>query len=60
MGVSDKDGLAADQLTDILALGTAFYHITQGHELFPELDAFYDEEQPDHKSRISQVLGRGI
>lgn len=59
-GSVDKDGLArenikssmpradpnhADRLTDIFALGSAFYYITQGHEPFPDLDSFRDEEQ---------------
>ena len=59
-GSVDKDGLAreniksfmprtnanySDQKTDIFALGSTFYHIMQGHEPFPDLDPFYDEEQ---------------
>ena len=59
-GSVDKDGLAreniksfmpradpncSDQKTDIFALGLTFYHIMQGHEPFPDMDPFNDEEQ---------------
>lgn len=59
-GSVDKDGLAreniksfmpradpdySDRITDIFALGSTFYHIMQGHEPFPEMDPFNDEEQ---------------
>lgn len=55
----DKDGLAreniksfmpradpnySDRKTDIFALSSAFYYIMQGHEPFPDLDPFDDEE----------------
>ncbi|KAI4213444.1 MAG: hypothetical protein LQ351_003944 [Letrouitia transgressa] len=59
-GSVNKDGLAAEntksfmpradpgssnQITDLFALGSAFYHIMQGHEPFPDMDPFDDEEQ---------------
>ena len=59
-GSVDKDGLAreniksfmpradpnySDQRTDIFALGSAIYYIMEGHEPFPDLDSFDDEEQ---------------
>ena len=59
-GSVDKDGLArentksfmpradpncSDRKTDIFALGSTFYYIMQGHEPFPDLDPFDDEEQ---------------
>ncbi|MCJ1231298.1 hypothetical protein MMC12_007975 [Toensbergia leucococca] len=59
-GSVNKDGLArenvksfmpradpnySDQKTDIFALGSTFYYIMQGHEPFPDLDSFNDEEQ---------------
>ncbi len=34
-----------DRKTDILALGSTFYHIMQGHEPFPDMDPFNNEEQ---------------
>ena len=58
-GTVNKDGFAreniksfmpraapnyTDRKTDIFALGSAFYYIMQGHEPFPDLDHF-DEEQ---------------
>ena len=58
-GSVDKDGLAreniksfmpradpnySDRKTDIFALGSAFYYIMQGHEPFPDLNPFDDEE----------------
>ncbi|CAG8094815.1 unnamed protein product, partial [Penicillium nalgiovense] len=30
--------------TDLFAVGSAIYHIMAGHEVFPELDSFYDED----------------
>ena len=59
-GTVNKDGLAveniksfmpradpnfSDRKTDIFALGSAFYYIMQGHEPFPDLHSFDDEEQ---------------
>jgi len=59
-GSVDKDGLAreniksfmpradpnySDRKTDIFALGSAFYYIMQGHEPFPDMDPFNNEEQ---------------
>lgn len=59
-GSIDRDGLAresvksfmpradpdySDRKTDLFALGTAFYHIMQGHEPFPDLSPFEDEEE---------------
>ncbi|KAL8894833.1 MAG: hypothetical protein Q9207_008398 [Kuettlingeria erythrocarpa] len=59
-GSVDKDGLAreniksfmpradpnySDRITDIFALGSTFYHIIQGHDPFPDMDPFDDEEQ---------------
>lgn len=35
----------SDQITDLFALGSAFYYIMQGHEPFPDLDSGKDEEQ---------------
>lgn len=35
----------SDRKTDIFALGSTFYYIMQGHEPFPDLDPFDDEEQ---------------
>ncbi|KAL9046820.1 MAG: hypothetical protein Q9214_000447 [Letrouitia sp. 1 TL-2023] len=40
---ADPDDL--DRTTDIFALGTAFYHIMQGHEPLPDKDSLDDEEQ---------------
>ena len=59
-GSVDKDGLArkniksfmpradpdySDRITDIFAFGSTFYHIMQGHEPFPDMDPFDNEEQ---------------
>ena len=59
-GSVDRDGLAreniksfmpradsnySDRKTDIFALGSTFYHIMQGHEPFPDMDSFNDEEE---------------
>lgn len=59
-GTVNKDGFAreniksfmpradpnySDRKTDIFALGSTFYYIMQGHEPFPDLDPFDDEEQ---------------
>ena len=59
-GSVDRDGLARENIksfmpradpnysdwkTDIFALGSTFYHIMQGHEPFPDMDPFKDEEQ---------------
>ena len=59
-GSVDKDGLAreniksfmpradpnySDRKTDIFALGSTFYYILQGHEPFPDMDSFNNEEQ---------------
>ena len=59
-GTVNKDGLSrenikscmpradpnySDRKTDIFALGSAFYYIMQGHEPFPDLDPYDDEEQ---------------
>jgi serine/threonine protein kinase len=35
----------ADWKTDIFALGSAFYYIMEGHEPFPDLDSFDNEEE---------------
>ncbi|KAI4264786.1 MAG: hypothetical protein L6R42_000125 [Xanthoria sp. 1 TBL-2021] len=35
----------ADWKTEIFALGSAFYYIMEGHEPYPELNPFDDEEQ---------------
>lgn len=35
----------ADAKTDICALGSTIFHIVEGHEPFPELDSFSDEEE---------------
>jgi len=35
----------ADWRTDIFALGSAFYYIMEGHEPYPDLDPYRDEEQ---------------
>jgi serine/threonine protein kinase len=39
----------ADEKTDIFALGTAFYHIIEGYEPFPELDSFTQEDEIEKK-----------
>ncbi|KAL8798545.1 MAG: hypothetical protein Q9182_006578 [Xanthomendoza sp. 2 TL-2023] len=59
-GSVEKDGLArenikssmpradpnyAGPITDIFALGSTFYYIMQGHETFPDMDPFDDEDQ---------------
>ena len=44
----------ADWKTEIFALGSAFYYIMEGHEPFPELDPYYDEEQIVRKFLSSQ------
>lgn len=33
-----KNPLDADRKSDLFAMGTAIYHITQGYEPYPELD----------------------
>ena len=38
-----EDYMHADVKTDIFALGSTMYHILEGHEPFPELDAVEDE-----------------
>ena len=63
-GSVDKDGLAreniksfmpradpncCDRKTDLFALGSAFYHIMQGHEPFPDMDPFNDEERIEER-----------
>ncbi|KAL8736211.1 MAG: hypothetical protein Q9166_000366 [cf. Caloplaca sp. 2 TL-2023] len=63
-GSVDKDGLAreniksfmpradpnfSDRRTDIFALGSTFYYIMQGHEPFPDMDPFNDEEQIEER-----------
>ena len=63
-GSVDKDGLAreniksfmpradtnySDRKTDLFALGSAFYYIMQGHEPFPDMDPFNDEEQIEER-----------
>ena len=35
----------ADRKTDIFALGSAIYHIMEGHEVYPELDAMDDDDE---------------
>jgi len=39
------DPTHADIITDIFALGSTIYHILEGHEPFPELDSFADEDE---------------
>ena len=39
------DPTHADVRTDIFALGSTIYHIVEGHEPFPELDTFSDEDE---------------
>ncbi|KAL2072451.1 hypothetical protein VTL71DRAFT_11794 [Oculimacula yallundae] len=39
------DPTYADIMTDIFALGSTIYHIVEGHEPFPELDSFSDEDE---------------
>ena len=54
------DSEYADIKTDIFALGSALYHIMEGHELFPELDCFLDEEQIAKKFRSGQFPELGF
>lgn len=35
---------SASYRTDLFALGSAIYHLVNGHEVFPELDSFDDEK----------------
>ena len=35
----------ADVKTDLFALGSAIYYIMTGHEIFPQLDSFEDEDE---------------
>lgn len=42
--MSRSHGDFADVKTDIFALGSAIYFIMLGHEVFPELDTFNDDE----------------
>lgn len=35
---------SASYRTDLFALGSALYHLINGHEVFPELDSFEDEK----------------
>lgn len=73
-GSVDRDGLAreniksfmpradpnySDRMTDIFALGSAIYYITQGHEPFPELDPLDDEEQIVARFRSHQFPETG-
>ncbi|MCJ1309785.1 hypothetical protein MMC25_003446 [Agyrium rufum] len=39
----------ANQQTDLFALGSAFYYILEGHEPFPELDSFDDEDEIERR-----------
>lgn len=39
------DPTHADVKTDIFALGSTIYHILEGHEPFPELESFADEDE---------------
>lgn len=63
-GSIDRDGLArenvksfkpradpnySDRKTDLFALGSAFYHIMQGHEPFPDMSPFEDEEEIEER-----------
>ena len=49
----------ADRTTDIFALGSTFYYITQGHDPFPELDPFHHEEQIVARFRAHQFPETG-
>ena len=40
-----KDSDHADWKTEIFALGSTLYYIMEGHEPYPELDSFHDEEE---------------
>lgn len=40
--------------TELFALGTAMYHILHGHEPFPDLDAFHDEDEVQHRFKHRQ------
>lgn len=44
----------AHEKTDIFALGTLFYSIVAGHEPFPELDSFTQEEEIEEKFKSGQ------
>jgi serine/threonine protein kinase len=58
----------ADQKTDIFALGSAIYYIMTGHEPFPELDSFDDDDEAEIVARyksgqfpvLDPQLGGGI
>lgn len=39
----------ADVQTDIFAAGSCIFHIMMGHELFPDLDEFNDEEEIERR-----------
>ncbi|MCJ1396470.1 hypothetical protein MMC18_009360, partial [Xylographa bjoerkii] len=54
------DSEYADLKTDIFALGSALYHIMEGHEIFPELDCFSDEEQISENFRSGQFPELGF
>ncbi|KAI9791928.1 MAG: hypothetical protein M1835_008164 [Candelina submexicana] len=49
-----SDPLHADQYTDLFALGTAIYHVMQGHEPYPELDSLQDEAEITKRYQASQ------
>lgn len=54
------DSEYADLKTDIFALGSALYHVMEGHDPFPDLDCFLDEEQVVKKFRSGQFPELGF
>ena len=54
------DSEYTDLKTDIFTLESALYHIMEGHEPFPELDCFSDEEQIAKKFRSGQFPELGF
>lgn len=50
----------ADYRTDIFALGSAIYHIMKGHEPFPDLDVFCEEDELEIMKRFDLLLFPGL
>jgi serine/threonine protein kinase len=53
----------ADWKSDIFALGSAIYYIMEGHEPFPELDSFDDEDEIEERfasGRFPEVQYSGM